>query len=248
MHYKILLALLIGMLCLLAGCEPQKPPVVRASPPPILEKVMFRPTFHMSDNPDIKGFVGFTGATETNANGKHYFFTPLHSFGPKNNVYFQLPADAIMRSLEGATLYSMDNKTALSKAGKSLLTVGRATNSEGNCAADVVALTMPQNAPALPLAHTDARPNSQVWLYGNHLHSAIVRSVEPQGLTVVLEKSKPPLDLKKRNGTPLINRYGEVIGMLNTYVEDGDETILLVTPVSAMRLLLESIGAKESNF
>jgi hypothetical protein len=235
MTYKALAALLLGVFML--GCTEKKPPALRTKPPEIQENVVFRPTFHMSDNPDIKGYVGFTGQVEK---GENYFFTPLHSFGPKNNVYYQLTPETITRVLEHATLYSMDNKKALSEAKKSVLLLGHSTTSEGNCAADVVSLEMPPNAPALPLAHSDARANTQVWLYGNHLHSAIVRSIEPEALTAVLEKSTVPLDLKKRNGTPLVNRFGEVVGMLNTYVNDGGETVLLATPVSAMRLLLEA--------
>jgi hypothetical protein len=236
-HKAISLAIAILPFFLLLGCAEKKPPVVRHEPPKIQENVVFRPTFHMSDNPDIKGYVGFVGAV---TKGQNYFFTPLHTFGPKNNVYYQLTPDTITRVLEGATLYSMDNKKSLSKAGKSVLLIGHSTTSEGNCAADVVALEMLPNAPLLPLATSDARANTQVWLYGNHLHSAIVRSIEPEALTAVLESNKTPIDLKKRNGTPLVNRFGEVVGMLNTYVKDGDETVLLVTPVSAMRLLLEA--------
>jgi hypothetical protein len=220
----------------LVGCESKKTPVVRSKPPEVVANVVFRPTFHMEASPDIKGLVGFTGAREK---GENYFFTPLHSFGPKNNFFTQLAPATITRLLETATLYSMDNKTVMGTAGKSVLNVGRPINSEGNCAYDVVALQMPPDAVNLPLAHTDVRPNTQVWLYGN-LHSAVVRSVEPEALTVILERTKKPLSLKKMNGTPLVNKYGEVVGMLNTYVDDGEEVVLLATPVSAMRLLFET--------
>ena len=242
------LLLFLPIIFLIGGCQEQKPTVVRSKPPKIISSVVFRPTFQMSDNPDIKGFVGFVGALEK---GENYFFTPLHSFGPKNGVFTQLSPRTVTRVLEKATLYSMDNKTRQSTAGKSILNVGRPTSTEGNCAYDVIALQMPPSAPSLPLAHSDARPDTQVWLYGTHLHSAIVRSVEAEALTVVLEKEKTertekpkqaisPISLKKMNGTPLVNKYGEVIGMLNTYVDDGEETVLLVTPVSAIRLLFEA--------
>ena len=224
----------------LTGCARRRS-VPNVPPPPSEQAAnfVFRPAFALAGGREIVAGTAF--AARVNGKAPPMLLSALHLFGPAGGLRVQMRPARLPNEVQSVALLTMDNSHQLGLAGRALLRDGYPLSLNGDCSGDIVAFALPRDTPALTLAPADPTINTRVWVMGQavgdngptpRLYRGVVRDVKPTALTVVMDRKH---DQTGMSGAPVVNRQGQVVGMLIGGGEVLGKTAALCNPVSAMR-------------
>ncbi len=172
--------------------------------------------------------------------GRVFVFTALHLFGPDAGLPQQLPADKLAGSLKQVDLVTCGKAQAQSTTTRVLSKTGFVLDERTmDFTGDVVILQTPANVGAkpFPLANRPATVGEPVWLYTRLAQPGSTAQLYPAAVTnssarMLQVKLNTPLAIQATSGSPVIDKQGQVVGML--IAGNEGEGIVFCNPGSAI--------------
>ncbi|HEX8551063.1 MAG TPA: tetratricopeptide repeat protein [Abditibacteriaceae bacterium] len=207
-----------------------------APSPTILEGIIGRPRFTISEKQTVRAGTGFLAQLSDN---RKVLLTARHLLGPDGGMKTKLSDDEVA-ALQSVKLFDYEGKAEHAIAGK-YIAFNKAADEDDKSFFDAIAFEISDNdKPALLLASTLPVAGEPAWIAGQtvgatgnatQLYPATVMGATAEEIVI---RAEPSIQLRALSGAPVINREGKVLGMvLSSY---GALTLLNPAATIAARL------------